>query len=69
MGFNQAIKFKFCGSTISSNADLFLYRELNERLKLTEAAAADLLEIRTGSNKQYDLLDLLRQSIYLRLAG
>ena len=67
--FNQAIKFKFCGSAISSNAGLFLYRELYEKLKLTEDAAANLLEIRTGSNKQYDLLDLLRQSVYLRLAG
>jgi hypothetical protein len=69
LGFNQAIKFKFCGSTISSNAGLFLYRELDERLKLTEDAASNLLEIRTGSNKQYNLLDLLRQSVYLRLAG
>jgi len=69
LGFNQAIKFKFCGSTISSNAGLFLYRELDEQLKLTEGVAAKLIDIRSGSNKQYKLLDLLRQSIYLRLAG
>jgi hypothetical protein len=36
---------------------------------LRKSAAANLLEIRTGLNKQYNLLDLLRQSIYLRLAG
>jgi hypothetical protein len=69
LSFNQAIKFKFCGSTISSNAGLFLYRELDEQLKLTEDAATNLLDVRTGLNKQYNLLDLLRQSIYLRLAG
>jgi len=35
---------------------------------LTEDVAAKLIDIRSGSNKQYKLLDLLRQSIYLRLA-
>ena len=69
LGFNQTIKFKFCSSTISSNAGLFLYRELDEQLRLTEDAAVNLIDIRSGSNKQYKLLDLLRQSIYLRLAG
>jgi len=69
LGFNQAIKFKFCGSTISSNAGLFLCRELDEQLRLTEDAAVNLIDIRAGSNKQYKLLDLFRQSIYLRLAG
>jgi hypothetical protein len=51
-GFRWAIKFKFSGCTINSNANLFLYRELHERLKLTKVAAANLLEIRTCLNKQ-----------------
>ena len=69
LGFNQTIKFKFCSSTISSNAGLFLYRELDEQLRLTEDAAVNLIDIRSGSNKQYKLLDLFRQSICLRLTG
>jgi hypothetical protein len=50
LGFNRSIKFEFCGSKISSNTGLLLYRELDERLRLTEDAATSLQEIRTGKN-------------------
>jgi hypothetical protein len=69
LGFNRSIKFEFCGSKISSNAGLFLYRELDEKLQLTEGAAASLKEMRSGKNTQFEFVDLLRQSIYTRLAG
>lgn len=38
-------------------------------MQLTESAAAELLDFRTGRNVQHGMAALLRQSIYSRLAG
>ena len=46
-----------------------MVRELDERLGLGELIDEHLSDSRQGTNKQFTLADLLRQSIYSRLAG
>jgi hypothetical protein len=48
---------------------LLAYRELDDALGLTSAAASVLAEGRRGKNIRHRLLGLLRQAIYGRLAG
>jgi hypothetical protein len=67
--FDRKIKLEFHGSTVTSDAGLLAYRELDDALALTSTAASGLHEPRTGKNTQHRLLALLRQSIYSRLAG
>jgi len=69
VGLDRRLKLKFLGSQITTDAGLLAYRELDETLGLTEMALDVLQDSRVGSNKQHDLLPLLRQSIYSRLAG
>src|SRR5256714_3559524 len=67
--FDRQIKLEFHGSTVTSDAGLLAYRELDDALRLTCTAASSLLDTRTGQNTQHSLLALVRQSIYSRLAG
>ena len=67
--FDRKIKLEFHGSTVTSDAGLLAYRELDNALGLTSTTASGLLDTRTGQNTQHRLLALLRQSIYSRLAG
>ena len=46
-----------------------MVRELDERLGLGELIDEHLSDSRQGTNKQFTLADLLRQSVYSRLAG
>jgi len=69
LSFNPCLKVDFQGSRITSDSGLLLVRELDERLGLHELIEEHLTDKRRGKNTQLPLPDLLRQSIYSRLAG
>jgi len=67
--FDPQVRLDFVGSKISTDAGLVAYRELDWKLGLTAVAGQFLTEQRTGRNIQHELVPLLRQSLYSRLAG
>ena len=67
--FNRRLRLDFHGARITSDAGLLACRELDDALGLTVRAPAHLQEIRHGRNVQHELVPLLRQSVYSRLAG
>ena len=67
--FNGFLKVAFQGSRVTSDAGLVLVRELDERLGLEAILTEHLRDSRHGLNTQFPLPDLMRQSIYSRLAG
>ena len=69
VGFDRVIKLEFHGVTVSSDAGLFPFRDLDEAAQLTESIAAGLFDFRTGTNIRHAMTALLRLSIYSRLAG
>jgi hypothetical protein len=68
LSFNSLLKVDFQGSRVTSDGGLVLVRELDERLGFGELIARHLTDSR-GKNSQLPLADLLRQSVYSRLAG
>src|SRR6266851_1006374 len=69
LSFNPQLRVEFRGATVTSDAGLLLPRALDERLGLDALIERYLTDPRTGHNWQFPLPDLLRQSIYSRLAG
>lgn len=69
LSFNSSLKVDFQGSRVTSDGGLILVRELDERLGFGELVAKHLTDSRHGKNTQLPLADLLRQSVYSRLAG
>jgi DDE family transposase len=67
--FNPCLKVDFQGSRVTSDGGLLSVQELDERLGLGALIAANIMNDRRGKNAQLPLPDLLRQSIYSRLAG
>ena len=68
LSFNSSLKVGFQGSRVTSDGGLVLVRELDERLGFGELIVRHLADPR-GKNSQLPLADLLRQSVYSRLAG
>ncbi len=69
LSFNASLKVDFQRSRVTSDGGLILIRELDERLGLEKLIEEQLSDSRQGLNKQFTLADLLRQSVYSRLAG
>ena len=69
LSFNGLLKVEFRGSRVTSDGGLILVRELDERLGLGQLIDEHLTDSRRGLNKKFPLADLLRQSVYSRLAG
>ena len=69
LSFNASLKVDFQGSRVTSDGGLILVREMDERLGFGELIAQHLTDSRLGKNTQLPLADLLRQSVYSRIAG
>jgi Transposase DDE domain group 1 len=69
LDFDRRLLLQFRGSTITSDAGLLAYRELDDALDLTDTGADRLADARTGKNGRHRLAGLLRQSVFGRLAG
>ena len=69
LDFDSKVRVEFRGATITSDAGLLACRELEDALSLTDSADEFLKESRTGKNILHQLIPLLRQSVYSRLAG
>src|ERR1700687_471032 len=68
LSFNGRLKVDFQGARVTSDGGLLLVRELDERLGFGELMERHLTDVR-GKNTQLPLADLVRQSVYSRLAG
>src|SRR5258707_10782342 len=68
LSFNGQLKIDFQGSRVTSDGGLLLVRELDERLGFGALIERHLTDAR-GKNTQLPLTDLVRQSVYSRLAG
>src|SRR2546426_1199525 len=69
LSFNASLKVDFQGSRVTSDGGLVLVRELDERLGLGELIHKPSTHSRRGKNTHFPFADLLRQSVYSRLAG
>jgi Transposase DDE domain group 1 len=69
LSFNGFLKVDFQGSRVTSDGGLLLVRELDERLGFGKLLDAHLSDPRQGANKKFLFADLVRQSVYSRLAG
>ena len=68
LSFNPALRVEFQGSRVTSDGGLILVRELDERLGFSDLITQHVTDPR-GKNTQFPLVDLIRQSVYRRLAG
>ena len=68
LSFNASLKVSFQGSRVTSDGGLIVVRELDERLGFGELIEQHLIDSR-AKNASLPLADLLRRSVYSRLAG
>lgn len=69
VNFGRRLKLEFHGSKVTSDGGLLAYRELDDALGLTEAAAGLPRDERRGQNGWHAVFGMLRQSVFGRLAG
>ena len=70
LNFDRRLKLEFHGSSVTSDAGLLPFRELDDVLGLMVIAGQNLADARTGRNGRHDdLIGMLRQSVFGRLAG
>jgi hypothetical protein len=63
------LKLEFRGTTITSDAGLLAFRELDDALGLSQMAGQKLADGRLGKNIQHQIVTLFRQAVFGRLAG
>jgi hypothetical protein len=68
LSFNGSLRVDFQVARVTSDGGLLLVRELDERLGFGGLIERHLSDGR-GKNTQLPLADLVRQSVYSRLAG
>ena len=69
VGFDSSLRLEFHGSKVTSDAGLLAYRDLDDALRLFDSTSTVFTDKRTGRNVQHGIENLLRQSVYSRLAG
>ncbi len=69
VAFDRRLKLEFHGASVTSDAGLLAFRELDDALGLTALAGAVLSDSRTGKNERHTLLAQFRQAVFGRLAG
>jgi Transposase DDE domain group 1 len=69
LSFNSSLRVDVRGSRVTSDGGLMVVRELDEWLGMGALIERDLTDTRRGRNTQLPLADLVRQSVYRRLAG
>src|SRR2546425_7317669 len=69
VAFDRRLKLEFHGATVTSDAGLLAFRELDDALGLTALAGEILRDPRTGKNERHTLLAQFRHAVFGRLAG
>ena len=69
LDYDRRLMLQFRGSAITSDAGLLPYRELDDAMGLSDTGGDVLADARTGKNGRHQLVGLLRQSVFGRLAG
>src|ERR1700730_12421724 len=69
LDFDRRLPLQFRGSSITSDAGLLAYHELDDTLLCADTGTETLADAPTGKNGRHRLAGLLRQSIFGRLAG
>ena len=69
LDFDRRLMLRFLGCAITSDCGLLAYRELDGVLALTTTGGEIVADARTGKNGRHQLVGLLRQSVFGRLAG
>lgn len=69
VGFDRSIKLEFHGARVTSDGGFLVYRDREDVSGLFDSFSTVFSDSRTDRNVQHDITNLLRQSIYSRLAG
>ena len=69
LDLDRRLKREFHGCRITPDAGLLAYRELHVALGLADMACDEVVDPRTGKNRQHVLTGLVRKSVLGRLGG
>jgi hypothetical protein len=69
VAFDRRLKLEFHRATVTSDAGLLAFRDLDDALGLTALAGDLLVDPRTGKNGRHTLLAQFRRAVFGRLAG